>query len=848
MGVAMMQTGNAKGTGRGLRRDDAMVGIGAVSILALLVATAAQATPRQQALPRLVERAPLPPKRDAALPAAPQAGTLGYSVPAGALAPALTRWADISGLKLLAQSEALKGLTTPGLAGAFTPEAALGKLLDGSDLVWRWSDAGTVAITSAAYAQLGGAGQPTIALDTIQVQGISPTATIGPPPAPYAGGQVGSGARVGLLGNRNVFNTPFNVTGYTEKSIEDQQARSLADVTANDPSVRTLLSRGTLGEQFFIRGLRVFPDDVGFDGLYGITSFRRQPIEAIERVEILKGPSALLLGTPPSGSVGGAINLIPKRAPNEDVNRVTTTYASKSQIGTHVDLSRRFGANKEWGVRFNGVYRDGEIAVDRNEIAFGAAALGLDYRGDRVRLSADLGYHQQDINGIQDLQFVGAGVRVPRAPNGAVNASQPWQFGDFRHALGAFRAEFDVTDQTTVYAAYGRFASKETTFNGSLNIINQRGDFLQQTGIFPGRRNGQTAEIGLRSRFETGPILHQLTLTAVGLHRENGGGSTNFGTPISGNIYSFQAQPERSIFGRSRARPTTSINQNRGIALADTLSILDERIALTIGGRLQQISTNNYAPSGARTSQYDEQKLTPAVGLVVKPLAGLSLYANYIEGLQAGAIAPVTAVNAGEALAPFVSRQVEAGAKYDFGSFGASLSAFQIVQPSSFTNPATNRFSADGEQRNRGVELNVFGEPLPGLRLLGGVALTDSELTKTVGNINNGKTAPGVPATQINLYAEYDLPFAVARGLTLTGRLITTSSQFLDQGNTQKIPNWTRVDLGLRYVWQRADGKPVTLRAAVENVFDKNYYASAAGGFLTLGSPRTYLVSAAVDF
>ena len=103
----------------------------------------------------------------------------------------------------------------------------------------------------------------------------------------------------------------------------------------------------------------------------------------------------------------------------------------------------------------------------------------------------------------------------------------------------------------------------------------------------------------------------------------------------------------------------------------------------------------------------------------------------------------------------------------------------------------------------------------------------------------------GVPDTQLNLGGEWDLPGLP--GVTLTGRVIYTSSQSLDPANTKRIPDWTRFDIGARYA-TRAGGRPVTLRATIENVFDKSYWGSTGGGYLSIGGPRTLLVSATVDF
>jgi iron complex outermembrane receptor protein len=102
-------------------------------------------------------------------------------------------------------------------------------------------------------------------------------------PAPYAGGQVAQGARLGLMGNQDVMDTPFNVTSYTSELIQNQQARTLADVMANDPSVRFTTSSGHAYENFRIRGFDVNQNDVAINGMYGLAPMGRTPLEFVER-------------------------------------------------------------------------------------------------------------------------------------------------------------------------------------------------------------------------------------------------------------------------------------------------------------------------------------------------------------------------------------------------------------------------------------------------------------------------------------------------------------------------------------------------------------------------------------
>ena len=315
-------------------------------------------------------------------------------------------------------------------------------------------------------------------------------------------------------------------------------------------------------------------------------------------------------------------------------------------------------------------------------------------------------------------------------------------------------------------------------------------------------------------------------------------------TPASftGNIYqpSNVARPSLNVANTG----STSATQLGGVALTDTMSVLDDRIQLTLGMRHQSIAAQAFSLAGVQTTDYDKSKLTPAAAIVVKPLQNLSLYANYIEAFTRGPVAPVGTINVGEIFAPIQSVSQEVGAKYDFGSIGMTLAFFDIKQPSGITDPATRRFGIDGEQRNRGIEYTVFGELQPGLRALGGVTLLDGKLENTAGGINNGKTAVGAPDVSLTFGVDADIPWVP--GFALNGRVIYTSAQFVTADNTKQIPEWTRFDLGARYAFL-FDRTPMVARFNVENVAGDDYWASSARGFLSRGAPRTFLFSLTAD-
>jgi iron complex outermembrane receptor protein len=96
-----------------------------------------------------------------------------------------------------------------------------------------------------------------------------------------------------------------------------------------------------------------------------------------------------MYGMGPSGSIGGAINIVTKRADDEPLTRLTALYQSKSQFGVAADVGRRFGDEGQWGIRVNGMYRDGQTGIAHGNQSQGNGAVALDYRGTKLRWSFD---------------------------------------------------------------------------------------------------------------------------------------------------------------------------------------------------------------------------------------------------------------------------------------------------------------------------------------------------------------------------------------------------------------------------------------------------------------------------
>ncbi|MDN5621531.1 MAG: TonB-dependent siderophore receptor [Acinetobacter sp.] len=677
-------------------------------------------------------------------------------------------------------------------------------------------------------------------LPTIHVQAVNEKNSV-------LAGQISSQNKLGFLGEKGFLETPFNSIGYTDQYIENQQAKDITDVIAKtDPSVFTNGASGGWSENYYIRGFASSTSDMSMNGMFGITPFYRTSPEMFERIEVLKGPTALLNGMPPAGSVGGMVNLVSKRAGDDPLKRFSATYMSDSQFGGHLDIGRRFGQNKDFGVRLNTVYRDGTGAIKDQDKKTALVSLGLDWRGERARISADLYTAEDRVDGVNRGINLLSGVAIPKPPKPDTLLNPDWSFVETKDKGAMLRGEYDLSDRVMAYAAYGQ-SKTDYKYNGAMSatVLDSQGRLETKIGQLAFDLEKKSADLGIKGKFDTGSIGHQWVVNATYYqHDQNDYGVRNVaGAEWITNLYHpVWGNPVR--FNAPHISKTASRLNSYGIA--DTLSFAQDQVQLTLGVRQQNVLSEAFNIfTGSRTSRYDESATTPGAAILFKATAHISLYANYIEGLSQGSTAPYTAANAGEVFAPFKTKQKELGIKMDLEKFSNTLSLFEIEKPSSYTDPVSNIFTADGEQRNRGVEWSFFGAPIANLRVIGGVAYIDPELTKTAGGKNQGNTATGVAKQQAKLGMEWDI--SMLQGLTLTGNATAVSKQYINQENTLHASGRTLFDVGARYK-TNVSSFPLSLAASINNVTNKAYWGMPQLSSLALGAPRTYMLSASIDF
>lgn len=770
---------------------------------------------------------------------APAAAESTYSIdlPAQPLGNALNELARQAGLQLLVRRELVEGKQAPAVSGRMTGAQALQRVLAGSGLVAN-SDGNSVVVREAPVPRPTEGTLPAV---TVTAGAESPTAR-----GNAAGTEfVSPVVRAGILGDRPAVEVPFTIQSYTKDIIEEQQSRTLADVLRADASAKNLQHAGGNAPAMAIRGFDTYGG--AWDGLVGgfANSYQDFPLEFVEAVEVLKGPSALLFGSGNQyGGPGGSINYVPKRAPaSGELRRVIVGTQTGGLISASADLGGRFGADNAFGYRINVLGKKGGLAVDNVDLDEKGFLGSFEWRATRnLTLTADLGKVDSNKRGYTDLYGLAAGVALPPAPDGRINAGMPWADWNANREFGLLKADWSISSDWKLSLATTRTRSSfEYVSAGFINITDTQGNGSLVTGVSdPFTVDTASHQATLTGKLKTGNVSHQL---AFSLTRDT---DKQTYTP-SADYGSFSTNIFRPVYvPRPTPTPTGAAPITYTDLTADSVRLLDtvtwgSWVAVAGIGRI----TFDEAIPDASGNPYKKSKTTPMAALLYKLDASSSVYGSYAEGLEKGGTAPATAANAFEALPPRESKQFELGYKRDFGTAQVAAALFRIDRALEYVDPASNVYVQNGRQRHTGLELSASGQVTPDLNLIASALL----IRPTVNNDTiSGKQATGVPERSVSLYANWRLP--AYQPLTLSAGLQYKSAQWLDLTNTQRIDAFTVFDVGATLDMKTAWAVPGKLRLAVDNVANKAYWSTVSYGGCCIGKgePRTVKLSASFDF
>ncbi|MGE4559953.1 MAG: TonB-dependent receptor [Desulfobulbus sp.] len=653
-------------------------------------------------------------------------------------------------------------------------------------------------------------------------------------------GYLATTAMVGPLGKQSLQDTPFSISVITADFIENIQAGNATEALKYNPAVNPEMGSNRGGDYFSIRGF-INSSNQAIDGMRSELSYGI--LEDKERIEVLSGANSFLYGI---ASPAGMINYILKRPTAETMCNVTIGDYGGEQLYTHVDAGGPIDEQGKFGYRINllGVNNgDTGIEDESNERYLFSGAFDWHLTPKTV-WSFDASRFHKENEYMQAYFLVGSVTGVPDAPDASENYSAPYAFMEKTYTTVGTKLTSEINDTLSVRSAL-RYGLQESEYAGIRNSwIDNSGNYTQQMMYY--RAPYETAvlqgNLFVDISAATGFIQHKATAGYLIDHiKFSSAGSSKyyFSDTAIFNMSAPGYSPDPGV-SMSEEAYTARRTTRQSAMLADTLTFNDSW-SLLLGGAYASIKENNYSTTtGELTSDYDDGEFTPGLALMFKPVPQLTLYASYMEALEEGDIAPSTAANADEALSPFVSTQVEFGAKATVKGVNLNAAVFRIEQDNAYTDPVTNIYSEDGREVHKGLEFSFSGKLTEDLTLLGGFTILDASMEKTADASMEGKTPQAVPEKLARLYGEYAVP--PIPGLTLTAGISYTGKEWVNDINTLSIPSVITGDVGMRYQ-RKLFGRDATFRFNVNNVTDEDYWTTKGGSMLYLGSPRLFSLS-----
>ncbi|WP_296943920.1 TonB-dependent siderophore receptor [uncultured Massilia sp.] len=660
--------------------------------------------------------------------------------------------------------------------------------------------------------------------------------------AARAQGFVPNTVEAGSFRGADVMDVPSTVNVVTREVLDLQAAGGLYDALRNTAGVTRQQNGGDTWDQIVIRGIAVENrTNYRLNGSLPIMNFSQVPMEDKERVEVLKGATALYYGFT---SPAGVVNFVTKRAGSAPVTTLGLSVDDNGSAVAMADVARRFGARREFGVRVNAAGGTLGSFIDRvGNGNRGFASAALDWRlGPRLRLRADLEYDRRRVTeeaGIALPPAVAGTIALPRAVDPRRLVGPDWAIFAAQTRNAQVRADVALADTWALTVEAGH---AETARDRRLPIF--RFDSAASVATGAGRIAGNLqhsvvdsnmVRAELSGTFATGALAHDVTIGATGTDKGQ--------DPIYQSNYTIPAQNlydpvpiARVTFGAVPTTPTTAAldSRDKGLYVLDRIGW--GRWQLIGGARRVQYRSDQ------GDNHYDAGKTAPMAALVWRPRADVSLYASSAQGLEEGETAPTGSANQGTRMAPGVSRQKELGARWRMPD-GLLLQAalFDIARPGYYTN-AANVFTADGQQRYRGLELAAQGRLARQWSWQGSAQVIDPSFRR-IGPQYDGKLPENASRRTASTFLSYDVD-ALA-GLSVNAGAYFTGRRPVNDLNQAFLGGNTLFSAGARYVGDVL-GKRTTWQLNVDNAGDKRYWAGA-GTRLAAGLPRVVKLTMKVD-
>lgn len=642
------------------------------------------------------------------------------------------------------------------------------------------------------------------------------------------------------LGNQQTL--PMTKAVTAGRALERASQEGYSEAVKNVAGVVATNSKGTPNDAIAIRGIKLnLFSNYRLNGGVPIAGVITVPLEDKERIETLKGANALMFGV---ASPAGIINLVTKRAGDIDVTSIAAAGNSFGQFGGSFDVGRRFGTQRELGIRVNGSAVHLENGV-RDAGGYGRfGSVGFDYRlTDRLTVQGDYEYYMKHVieqAGIQLLSPVNGHIPITPVPDPRNLLSGTWNLYPPETRNQQIRADFIVNDSWKLLAETGRSDANRSRYTvriNSYNIDTGAGGVVNVQYAGQTYKNAFTRFEAL-GHFDTFRLHHDLTLGYSETERD---AISNFQftttLPQRQNIFDPVPLPLPVFKTPSKALPLQA-SYDIGTYGYDTITVTP-KWRLLLG--MRRTKDDETVGKHVNTSFVN----SPAYGVLYDVIPSLTLFASYLEGLEAGGTAPATAINSNEILPSAISKQKEVGIR-DSHIRGLSLSSsyFEITRANPVTDPVTHIYANSGVIDYKGVELTFVYDFLRRWTLRAAGQWLKA-VQKTPDPTFNGFTPENTPRELGNLSLSYRTPWIP--GLALSGGVRAVSNRFVNNQEQGTIPGYSLYHVGAGYV-TRVHGKRVALQLNVENLANRRYWNSVQTGTYGIGMDRSVKFNARVQF
>lgn len=648
--------------------------------------------------------------------------------------------------------------------------------------------------------------------------------------------------QVGAFRNQSIMDTPASIAVMTRSLLDDQGAIGLDDALRNTPGITQQSTSPTTTNNFLSRGVLMNArTNYRLNGSLQIVNLGPIPLENKQRVELLKGVSALYYGI---STPSGIVNVVAKRAGAQPVTSLYVNGDVEGSVGAGADVGRQFGSEKQFGARINAYGSHVETPIDGVNGSRYVVSGAFDAKvTDRLSLKLDVEHYRRATD-------EPGGITLPTAVNGKITlpaipdphdryapANAPYRTL-VTNALG--RADYALSDDWSIRAEAGYANTQRARMIANIAKFNLATGTGTVAATFAGDQEYSNLywRTEVSGKLDTFGIKHEILFGYARNRQVQELQHTQSYAAYTQNLYAPVTVTLPSLTPTTLKATAGTTNIDTGLYALD-LAHIGEKI-LVIGG----VRYVDYATQST-SANYSIRTWTPTGGLVLRPTKKTSLYFTYIEGLESAGTAPDGTVNAGNILAPIKSTQMELGTRLEFGGALLSVAWFHINRGLTYTDLATNTYLVNGRQVNKGIEASVQGNLTRELSVvLSGQYLTAIQRQTGIA-AQDGKFIDSTPRWSGSAFAEYHPSILPALGLNAgvyyTGKRFT---DVLDQG---VLPAYTLLGLGTSYRMPVGRRQAMTFRINADNVTNKRYWATG-GSTLYVGLARTVRGSITMDF